>query len=172
MSHGVSCHNGSLKKNYLLEPSIGHILDVSVNANSFPVQCSVIASAALTRDRVFYFLPWKKKFYSLNFHVIDIKHRFRFSRLLYCQKTIVLKSIFLHNSWIGQQYQYLKYVHDNPVANKNITLGQVVTNFTGQVVTSCSCVCACVHARVCVCYNPYSYTPCIIGNYGYVCLYF
>ena len=48
------------KKNYLLERSIGHILDVSVNANSFPVQCSVIAGAALTRDRILHFLPRKK----------------------------------------------------------------------------------------------------------------
>ena len=29
-----------------------HILDVSVNANPFSVQCSVLASAALTRHRV------------------------------------------------------------------------------------------------------------------------
>ena len=61
------------KKNYLLERSIGHILHMSVNTNSFAVQCSVIASAALTRDRVLHVLPRKKKFYSLNFHVIDIK---------------------------------------------------------------------------------------------------
>ena len=42
---------------------------------------------------------------------------------------------------------------DNPVANKTMTLGQGVTNFTGQVVTSCVCVCmcACVCVRVCVC---------------------
>ena len=74
------------KKNYLLERSIGHILDVSVNANSFPVQCSVIASAALTRGRVLHFLPRKKKFYSLNFHVIDIKHLFKCNWLLYYLK--------------------------------------------------------------------------------------
>ena len=42
----------ALKKNYLQERSIGHIIDVALNANSFSVQCSVIASAALTRDRV------------------------------------------------------------------------------------------------------------------------
>ena len=73
----------ALKKNYVLERSIGHILDVSVNANSSPVQYSVIASAALTRDRVLHFLPRKKKIYSLNFHVIDIKHVFQCNRLLY-----------------------------------------------------------------------------------------
>ena len=50
------------RQNYLLERIIGHILDVSVNAKSFPVQCSVIASAALTKDRVLHFLPRKKKF--------------------------------------------------------------------------------------------------------------
>ena len=39
LSHGASCHNGLLKKKILLERSIGHILDVSVNANSsFPVR--------------------------------------------------------------------------------------------------------------------------------------
>ena len=64
------------KKNYLLERSIDHILDVFVNADSFAAQCSVIASAALTRDRVLHFLPRKQKFYSLHFYVIDIKHLF------------------------------------------------------------------------------------------------
>ena len=53
---------------------------------------------------------------------------------------IILKSVFLPNVWAGQQYQYLKHGGDNPVANKKMTLGQVVTNFTGQVVTSCLCV--------------------------------
>ena len=42
----------ALLKKYLLECSIGHILDVAMNPNSSPVQCSVIASAVLTRDRV------------------------------------------------------------------------------------------------------------------------
>ena len=42
MRVGASSHMGqvvtmALKKNYLLERSIGHILDVSVNVNSFPV---------------------------------------------------------------------------------------------------------------------------------------
>ena len=111
---------------------------MSVNANSFSVMCSVIASAALTRDRVLYFLPRKKKFY----YVIDIKHLFHCNRLLY-----YLRECFLPNTWVGQQCQYVKYGGDNPVANKTITLGQVVTNFTAQVVTSCVCVCMCV----CVC---------------------
>ena len=57
----------TLKKNCLLERSIAHILDVSVNANSCPFQCSVIASAALTRDQVLHFLPRKKKFTCLIF---------------------------------------------------------------------------------------------------------
>ena len=34
-----------LKKNYLLERSNGHVRDVSVDTNSFPVKCSLIASA-------------------------------------------------------------------------------------------------------------------------------
>ena len=116
---------------------------MSVNADSFAAQCSVIASAALTRDRVLHFLPQKKKCYSLNLYVIDIKHPFQCNRLLY-----ILKSVFLPNTWSGQQYQYLKHGGDNPVANRTITLGQVVTNFTAQVVTSCVYV---VCARVCVC---------------------
>ena len=98
---------------------------MSVNVNSFPIQCYVIASAALTRDRVLHFLPRKENFYSLNFHVID--------------GYIILKSVFLPNTWTGQQYQYLKHSGDNPVANKKMP-GQVVTNFTRQVVTSCECV--------------------------------
>ena len=44
------------------------------NYSHFPVQCSVIASAALTRERVLYFLPRKIKFYSLNVHVIHVKN--------------------------------------------------------------------------------------------------
>ena len=61
----------------------------------------------------------------------------------------MLKSVFLSNTRAGQQYQYLKHGGDNPVANKTMTLGQVVINFTGQDVASCVCVCVCV----CVCYN-------------------
>ena len=49
------------KKLYLLERSIGQILDVPVNANSFSVRYPVIASAALTRDRVFTFSSTEKK---------------------------------------------------------------------------------------------------------------
>ena len=109
---------------------------MSVNANFFPVQCSVIALAALTRDQVLHFFPRKKKFYSVNFHVIEIKHLFQSNILLY-----YLKECFLPNTWAGQQYQYIKHGGDNPVANNKITLGQVVTNFNGQVVASCVCVC-------------------------------
>ena len=107
LSHGASYHNGSLKKNDLIERSIGHILYVSVNANSFLVQNSVIASAALTGDRVLHFLSRKKKFYSLNFHVIDIKHLFN---VIDCY--IILKSAFLFNTQAGQQYQYVKHGGD------------------------------------------------------------
>ena len=73
----------AFKKNYLLERSIGHILDVSVYAKFFPAQCSVIALAASTRDRVLHFLLRKQKFYSLNFHVINIEHLFQCNQLLY-----------------------------------------------------------------------------------------
>ena len=60
----------------VLEHSTGHILDVSVIANSFCVQCAVMASAALTRDRVLHDLPRQVKFYSLSFYVIDIERLF------------------------------------------------------------------------------------------------
>ena len=52
----------------LLERSTGHILDMSVNANFFGVQCSMMASAALTRDPVLHYLPRQVKFDSLSFH--------------------------------------------------------------------------------------------------------
>ena len=109
---------------------------MSVNTNSFAVQCSVIASAALTRDRVLHLLSRKKKFYSPNFHVIDIKHLFQCNRLLYYLK----ECFFTYNRWAGQKYQYLKDSGDNPIANKKITLGQVVTNFTGKNIINRVCV--------------------------------
>ena len=57
---------------------------MSVNANSFCVQCSVIASVALTGDRVLHYLPCQVKFHSLSFHVIDIERIFRRNnKLLY-----------------------------------------------------------------------------------------
>ena len=71
LSHGASRHNGSLKKNYLLARSISHILDVSVN----PILFSTLWSHQLPWLEIeFYiFFHWKKKFYSLNFHVMNIK---------------------------------------------------------------------------------------------------
>ena len=66
----------------LLERRTGHILDVFVNANSFCVQCSVMASAALNRDRVLHHLPRQVKFYSLSFHEIDTKRLFQRNKLL------------------------------------------------------------------------------------------
>ena len=93
LSHGASCHNGSLNKLFTRTQQRSLVLEVSVNANSFSVQCSMIASAALTRDRVLHFLPLKKKFYSLNFHVIDIEYLFQCNRLLY-----YLKKCFLPNT--------------------------------------------------------------------------
>ena len=80
--------------------------------------------------------------------MLPLEHFFQCNRLLY-----YLKECFLPNTWAGQQYQYLNHGGDNPVANKKTRLGQVVTNFTGQVVTSCVCVCVRARARVCVCYN-------------------
>ena len=60
-----------------------HILDVSVNANSFCVQCSLIASTALTRNRALHYLPRQVKLYPLSCHVIDIKRLFQRNKLLY-----------------------------------------------------------------------------------------
>ena len=71
------------KELIILERSTGHILDVSVNPNSFCVPCSVMASAALTRDRVLHYLPRQVKFYSLSFHVIDNKRLLQHNKLLY-----------------------------------------------------------------------------------------
>ena len=48
----------------LLERSTAHIVDVSLNANSFCVHCSVMASAALTRDRVLHYPERQVEFYS------------------------------------------------------------------------------------------------------------
>ena len=115
----------------LLERSTGHILDVSVNVNSFCVQWSVMVSAALTRDRVLHYLPRQVKFYSLSFHVMDIKHLFQRNKLLY-----YLERCLLPNTWASQQYKFLKQGSREPVTSKNMTLGQVVPNFTGQVVSS------------------------------------
>ena len=115
----------------LLERSTGHILDVSVNANSFCVQCSVVASAALNRDRVLHYLPRHVKFYSLRFYIIDIERLFQRNKLLY-----YLKDVLLPNTWASQGHKYLKHGGREPVASKKMMLGQVVPNFTEKVVRS------------------------------------
>ena len=81
--HYIFFANISRVEKNLLERSVGYILHVSVNVNSFCVQCSVIASAALTRDRVLYYLPGQVKFYFLSFYVINIKRLFQRNKLLY-----------------------------------------------------------------------------------------
>ena len=45
--------------------------------NAFCVQSSVMASAALTRDRILYYFPCQVKFHFLSFHVIDINRLFQ-----------------------------------------------------------------------------------------------
>ena len=55
---------------------------LSVNTNFFCIQCSVLASAALTRARVLHYLPREVKFYSVSFRVIDIKRFFQRNELL------------------------------------------------------------------------------------------
>ena len=87
-----------------------------------------MASAALTRNRVLHYLPRQVKFYSLCFHVIDIKRFFQRNKLLYC-----LERCLFANTWASQQQKHLKHGSREPVAIKNMTLGQVVPNFTGQV---------------------------------------
>ena len=49
---------------------------------------------------------------------------------------IILKDVLLLNTWASQQHKYLKHGGLESVASKNMTLGQVVPNFTGQVVSS------------------------------------
>ena len=49
---------------------------------------------------------------------------------------IILKGVLLPNTWAGQQHKYLKHDGREPVTSKKMTLGQVVPNFTGQVVNS------------------------------------
>ena len=82
LSVEASCHNGCIEKRISRAQHRSHT-SVSVNANSFWVQCSVIVSAVLTRDGVLHYLSSQVKFYSLSFHVIDIKHLFQRNKLLY-----------------------------------------------------------------------------------------
>ena len=49
---------------------------------------------------------------------------------------IILKGVHLSNMWASQQHKYLKHGGREPVASKKMMLGQVVPNFTGQVVSS------------------------------------
>ena len=134
---GTHCNFSSATMNYpnavfcVIERSTGHILDVSVNANSFCVQCSVMTSDALTRDRVLHYLLRQVQFYSLSFHVIVIKRIFQRDKLL-----IILKGVILPNTWASQQHKYLKRGDRKLVASKKMTFGEVVPNFTGQVVSS------------------------------------
>ena len=86
---------------------------------------------ALTRDRVLHYLPRQVKFYSLSFHVIDIKRLFQRNKLLY-----YLERCPLLNTLASQQHKYLKNGSREPVASKKMTLGQVVPNFSWQVVSS------------------------------------
>ena len=44
--------------------------------------------------------------------------------------------LLLPNTWASQEHKYLKHDDREPVAIKKMTLGQVVPNFTGQVVSS------------------------------------
>ena len=83
------------------------------------------------RDQVLHYLPCQVKFYSLSFHLVDIKRLFQRNELLY-----YLERCPLLNPWASQQHKYLKHGGHEPVASQKMTLGQVVPNFTGQVVSS------------------------------------
>ena len=48
----------------------------------------------------------------------------------------MLKGVLLPNTWASRQHKYLEHGGREPVANKKMTLGQVVPNFTRQVVSS------------------------------------
>ena len=109
-----------------LERSIGYILDASVNATFFCVQCSVMASVTLTKDRVLHYLSRQVKFYSLSFSVIDIKRLFQHNKLL-----CYLERCPFTEYAASQQHKYLKHGGRGPVASKKMTLGQVVPNFAG-----------------------------------------
>ena len=115
VSTGASCHNGFIEKKNVLERSTGHILDVSVNSNSFCVQFSVMTSAVLTRDRVLHYLLRQVKSYSLSFHVIDIFNAIN------CY--IILKGVLLPKTWVSQQHKYLKNGSPESVATKKMALG-------------------------------------------------
>ena len=47
------------------------------------VQCSVMESAVLTRDKVLHYLRRPVKFYSLSFRVIAMRRLFQRNKLLY-----------------------------------------------------------------------------------------
>ena len=90
-----------------------------------------MASAALTTDRGLHYLPRQVKFYSLSFHVIDIKRLFQRNNMLDYPERCPFT-----DTWASQQHKYLKHEGREPVASKKMTLGQVVPNFTRKVVSS------------------------------------
>ena len=47
-----------------------------------------------------------------------------------------MKEVLLPNMWASQQHKYLKHGGREPVASKKMTPGQVVLNFTGELVSS------------------------------------
>ena len=81
---------------------------------SFCVQCSSIATAALTIDRVLHFLLQTLQFYCLSCHAIDSKRLFQ--RNIDCY--IILKNVLLPNTSASQQYKYLKNGGREPISSK------------------------------------------------------
>ena len=105
--------------------STSHILKVSVNANSFCVQCSIMASAALTRDKLSHYLTRQVKFYTLSFHVIEIKRLFQRNKLLYYLKGVLLPNTwaFFNSFWVATVHIFLTL--------KGHTIGSRNKNHTG-----------------------------------------
>ena len=100
-------------------------VDVSVNANPFCVQCSGMASAALTRDRVLQYLARQVKVYSISFHVIDIKRLFQRTRTEFSRE-ILYRNIPLI------AIQHGKFILLTTLAIFPILLGEIHSSPSGK----------------------------------------
>ena len=90
----------------------------------------------------------EKKFYLLNFHVIDIKHLFQCNRLLYYFKECFLpNNINISNMVVILLLQMKKWRWGRLSQISQGKLPQEVC----VCVRACVCVCVCVCARACVC---------------------
>ena len=95
------------------------------------VLCDGISSLD-QRSSFIHYLSRQVKFYSLSFHMIGIKRLFQRNKLL----CYLERCPFTEYVGYSQQHKYLKHGGREPVASKEMMLGQVVPNGTGQVVSS------------------------------------